>query len=127
MKMLDRIDEGLAPIIYGDGSQAYDFIYVGDCARANVCAMKAEATDRMYNVCTGRKTSLKEVAGIIFELTGAPNKIQFEPAGTSFVKNRLGAPERAAAEIDFKAQATLREGLASLIEWRKKDAAAKKG
>jgi UDP-glucose 4-epimerase len=126
MKMLDRIDEGLAPIIYGDGSQAYDFIYVGDCARANVCAMKADATDRMYNVCTGRKTSLKEVAGIIFELTGAPNKIQFEPAGTSFVKNRLGAPERAAAEIDFKAQATLREGLASLIEWRKKDAAAKK-
>lgn len=124
MKMLDRVDAGLPPIIFGDGSQAYDFIYVGDCARANVCAMKSSATDQMYNVCTGKKTSLKEVADLVFELTGAPNKIQYEPAGTSFVKNRLGAPEKAKKDLDFTAQTSLKEGLAKLIEWRKRHAAA---
>src|ERR671920_2534205 len=39
MKMLDRLDQGLPPILYGDGSQAYDFIYVSDVGRANVCAL----------------------------------------------------------------------------------------
>ena len=43
MKMLDAIDRGEPLVLYGDGSQAYDFVYVGDCAEANVCAMKADA------------------------------------------------------------------------------------
>jgi len=38
MKILDNIDNKTAPVVYGDGSQAYDFIYVSDTARANVCA-----------------------------------------------------------------------------------------
>ena len=53
MKMLDAIDRGEPLTIYGDGSQAYDFVYVGDCADANVCAMKADTADRFYNVGTG--------------------------------------------------------------------------
>ena len=70
MKILDRIDSGLPPIIYGDGSQAYDFIYVADCGCANVCAMKSDITDNFYNVGGGIKTTIKELAEIIIELTG---------------------------------------------------------
>ena len=44
MKMLDNIDKGISPKVYGDGSQAYDFVYVGDCGQANVCAMKADTS-----------------------------------------------------------------------------------
>ena len=62
MKMLDAIDRGEGPTILGDGSEAFDFVAVEDCARANVCAMKAETTDRFYNVGTGTRTSLKELA-----------------------------------------------------------------
>jgi UDP-glucose 4-epimerase len=115
MKILDRLDRGLPPIVYGDGSQAYDFVYVGDCARANVCAMKADATDSFYNVGTGVKTTIKE---LILELTGSNLKIQYEPGGTTFVKNRVGCPKKAEAEIGFKAKTDLREGLQKLIEWR---------
>src|SRR5688572_14829043 len=61
MKMLDAIDRGEPVTLYGDGSQAYDFVYVTDCAAANVCAMKADATDAFYNVGTGTRTSLKEL------------------------------------------------------------------
>lgn len=118
MKMLDRLDQGLPPILYGDGSQAYDFVYVGDCGRANVCAMKADATDSFYNVGTGVKTTIKELAELILEITGSSLQIQFEPAGTTFVKNRIGCPKKAEDEIGFKAQVRLREGLERLIEWR---------
>ena len=118
MKMLDRLDKGLAPIISGDGTQAYDFIYVGDCGLANVCAMKAGATDQFYNVGTGRKVNLKDLAGLLIELTGADVEIQYQPEAQSFVKNRVGCPIKASKEIGFKATVELRDGLKRLIEWR---------
>jgi len=59
MKMLDAIDNGQGPTILGDGSEAFDFVAVEDCARANLCAMQASTTDRFYNVGTGKRTSLK--------------------------------------------------------------------
>ena len=118
MKILDRLDKGLPPVVYGDGSQAYDFIYVGDCAAANVCSMKSDKTDSFYNVGTGIKTTIQELAEMILEVTGSHLKIQYEPGGTTFVKNRVGCPKKATSEIGFTAKAELREGIKNLIEWR---------
>jgi UDP-glucose 4-epimerase len=112
------LDKGLPPIVYGDGSQAYDFVYVGDCGKANVCAMKADVTDSFYNVGTGIRTSIKELTQIILEVTGSNLDIQYEPGGMTFVKNRIGSPIKAKKEIDFDANVQLREGLSKLIEWR---------
>ena len=50
MKVLDKIEAGEAPQIFGDGSQAYDFVHVGDVARANILALKSNATDVNLNV-----------------------------------------------------------------------------
>lgn len=128
MKILDRIDAGLPPLVYGDGSQAYDFVYVGDCANANVCAMKADATDEFYNVGTGVRTSIKELTELILDVTGSNLEIQYEPGGTTFVKNRVGCPKKAAEQIGFTAAVELREGVQRLIEWRNthKDEVAQK-
>jgi UDP-glucose 4-epimerase len=118
MKMLDRIDQGLPPILYGDGSQAYDFIYVTDCARANVCALKSNATDQFYNVGSGTRTSLRELAELILEITGSDLDIQYEPQGKTFVTNRIGSTAKAEKEIAFRTTVELRDGLERLIEWR---------
>jgi UDP-glucose 4-epimerase len=118
MKMLDRLDQGLPPVLYGDGSQAYDFIYVQDCARANVCALKSDATDRFYNVGSGTRTSLRELAELILEITGSPAQIQYEPQGKTFVTNRIGSTDAAAADLGFRTTVELRRGLERLIEWR---------
>jgi UDP-glucose 4-epimerase len=128
MKMLDRIDEGLAPVVYGDGSQAYDFVYVGDCGRANVLAMKAETSDAFYNVGTGVKTTIKETAELVLELTGSRTGIRYEPAGPTFVRNRVGSTAKAEAELGFRAEMPLRDGLRRLIEWRRahRDAVAQR-
>lgn len=118
MKMLDNLDGGLPPTIYGDGSQAYDFVYVTDCADANVCAMRADTTDRFYNVGTGQRISIKELAELLLSVTGSNLAVQYEPGGKTFVKNRIGCPRRAEAEIGFKAKVDLHEGLKGLIAWR---------
>jgi UDP-glucose 4-epimerase len=118
MKMLDSIDRGEPLTIYGDGSQAYDFVYVGDCADANVCAMKAHATDRFYNVGTGIRTTIKELSETLLEITGANVGTRYEPEGQTFVKNRIGGTDRARSEIGFSAQAGLEDGLRALVEWR---------
>src|SRR3982750_507771 len=77
MKMLDAIDRGEGPTILGDGSEAFDFVAVEDCALANVCAMRADAVDRFYNVGTGLRTSLKELAALVIELTGCTKPIAY--------------------------------------------------
>ena len=118
MKILDRLDNGQPPIVYGDGSQAYDFIYVSDCGRANVCAMKSDATDSFYNVGTGHRVTIKELTEIILEIADVDLEIQYEPGGMTFVKNRIGSPLKAENEIGFRATIELREGLQKLIEWR---------
>jgi UDP-glucose 4-epimerase len=120
MKMLDSVDREEPLVIYGDGSQAYDFVYVGDCAAANVCAMKAETVDRFYNVGRGVRTSVKQLAETVLEVTGSDVGLRYEPAGLTFVKNRVGSPVRAQEEIGFTARVGLEEGLQALIEWRQR-------
>lgn len=118
MKMLDRIDHGLPPVIYGDGTQAYDFVSVQDCARANILAMQADVTDRFYNVGTGVKTTIAQVAELLLELTNSALAVEYQDSGLSFVKNRIGSPLRAHTEIGFEAEIPLRDGLRELIAWR---------
>lgn len=119
MKMLDAIDRGESPTIMGDGSEAFDFVAVEDCALANICAMKADAVDQNYNVGTGKRTSLKELAELIVEITGCEKSINYAPSSqATLVRNRIGDPAKARAEIGFTAKIELREGLEKLIEWR---------
>lgn len=119
MKMLDAIDKGDSPTIMGDGSEAFDFVAVEDCALANVCAMKANSIDSFYNVGTGKRTSLKELAEILLVLTKSKKPIQYAPRSqATLVRNRIGSPKKASEEIGFTAQINLNEGLRRLIEWR---------
>ena len=119
MKMLDAIDNGNSPTIMGDGSEAFDFVAVEDCGLANVCAMKSEATDRFYNVGTGKRTSLKELAEMLLVLTKCDKPINYAPRSqATLVRNRVGSPARATAEIDFTAKIDLIDGLQRLIDWR---------
>lgn len=118
MKILDQIDQGLSPRVYGDGSQSYDFIYVSDVARANICALTAHSTDQCYNVGSGVQTSIKELTQMILKIKGSNLPIVYEPQGQTFVTNRIGDPSRAEKEMGFKYSIDLETGLKRLIEWR---------
>jgi UDP-glucose 4-epimerase len=119
MKMLDNLDKGLAPVIFGDGTQSYDFIYVGDAARANLCALKSDVPFGFYNVGRGIKTSIRELAELILKITDSNLPIQFEPDSQTFVTNRVGDPIAAERDLGFTWSVDLENGLRRLIEWRK--------
>lgn len=119
MKMLDAIDRGESPVIQGDGTEAFDFVAVKDCARANIMAMKAEVVDRFYNVGTGVRTSLAELAQLLLSLTCTPYKVRYQiTTATTLVRSRVGDPRRASEEIGFTVSTALEDGLRELIAWR---------
>jgi UDP-glucose 4-epimerase len=118
MRILDNLDKGLAPVVYGDGTQAYDFIFVGDTAKANICALKADTVDTFYNVGMGIKTSIKELAEMLLKIYDSKLEIQYHPQGQTFVTNRIGSTKKAEKEIGFRATVQLEEGLKELIKWR---------
>lgn len=120
--MLNKIDKGEAPEINGDGSQAYDFIYVEDVARANVIAAESNKTDEFYNVGTGIQTSIKELCNTILKLKNSELKVHFKPYSEDdarrLVQNRIGSTRKANAELGFLYQYNLQTGLSRLINWR---------
>ena len=119
MKILDCIDRGEQPKVYGNGAQAYDFIHVRDIARANICALQSDCEYGLYNVGRGIKTSIKELAELLLRLSGREDLgIQFEPAGQTFVTNRVGCPKAAEKDLGFKWSIELEDGMKSLIKWR---------
>jgi UDP-glucose 4-epimerase len=121
MKVLDKIDAGERPVVFGDGSQAYDFVHVEDVARANVLALTSDATDAFYNVGTGVKTTINELTDRLLALTGSDLEIEYLPQEQMFVTHRIGSTENATRDLGFEAKVALDDGLASVIEWRRQD------
>jgi UDP-glucose 4-epimerase len=118
VKVLDRIERGEPPLIFGDGSQAYDFVHVDDVARANVLALKSEATDVFLNIGTGVATTITELVERLISLTGSGLQPEYLPEQQMFVTNRIGSTEAAAQAIGFRAAVSLEEGLPSLLAHR---------
>lgn len=122
--MLNKIDANEAPTINGDGSQAYDFVYVEDVARCNIAALKSSTQFGFYNVGTGVQTTIKQLCNTILELKKSDLKVNFQPYSAddarALVKNRIGSTEKAEKEIQFRYQYNLVQGLSRLIEWRDK-------
>jgi len=121
--MLNKIDANETPQINGDGSQAYDFIYVEDVAHCNIAALKSEVKHGFYNVGTEVQTSIRELCNTILDLKSSNLKVKYVPYSADdarqFVKNRIGSRQKAEKEINFKYKYSLREGLQKLIDWRK--------
>jgi len=119
--MLNKIDLNEAPSINGDGSQAYDFVYVEDVARANISALLSDIKIGFYNVGTEVQTSVKQLCELILAIKRADLKITYNPYSADdarqFVQNRIGSGKKAEKELGFRYKYSLREGLEKLIEW----------
>ena len=119
MKVLDRIFAGQRPLIYGDGTQMYDFIYVEDIAEANILGMQADVADELFNIGMGTGTTINELVDMLLELTGSDLKPEYLPQEQSFVTYRIGSIEKAEQLLGFRARTPLLDGLKKVVEWRK--------
>src|SRR3954453_3465504 len=71
VRWMERISEGLPPLILGDGLQTMDFVFTEDIARANLLAAEGEATDAVFNIGSGTETSLRELADALLRIMDA--------------------------------------------------------
>ena len=103
--MLNKIAANETPVINGDGSQAYDFIYVEDVARANVLALQSKVDHAFYNVGTEIQTTVKDLCETILRLKKSSLKVQYQPYAPDdarqYVKNRIGSNKKAMEELNF--------------------------
>jgi UDP-glucose 4-epimerase len=120
IRWLDCVERGTPPQIHGDGSDTMDFIYVGDVARANILAMKSDRIDDVYNVASGRETSLNGLWEAIQEMTGTYHlSAEYHPPRkVNPVPRRLADVRSACADLGFVAAVPLRDGLTRLASWR---------
>jgi len=119
IRWLDAIESETPPLIFGDGSQSLDFVFVGDVARANLLSAQTDVADEVFNVGTGIQTSLNELCALVLELTGSSLRPEYREARkVANVQTRRAGIEKAASLIDFRAKVSLRDGLQELIRWR---------
>lgn len=120
IRWMDAIESGVAPRIFGDGSQSMDFVYVEDVARANLAGLLSDATDEVFNVGTGVQTTLKELSRMLLKLYESPLSPQYMPArSVNNVQARRAGIKKAEQMLKFKPKIDLETGLRSLIEWHR--------
>src|SRR5215468_2863106 len=105
IRWMERIAAGQPPLIFGDGSQTMDFVYIEDIARANVLAAKSEASDEVFNVASGAETSLRQLALLLMRVMGADLGIEYvQERRVNPVPRRLASTRAAAERLGFRTQ-----------------------
>ena len=118
IRWMERIITGQPPLIFGDGLQTMDFVYIEDIARANILAAKANVTDDVFNVASGVETSLNELAYSLAKVMGSDLKPEYGPERkVNPVQRRLASTTKAKKLLGFEAEISLEEGLTRLVNW----------
>lgn len=112
----DRLMASQPLVIYGDGEQFRDFVYVMDIVAANLLAATRGEPGQVYNVGSGRATTLSKLARTMCELAGKKPEIVFEDPRTGEVRESLADITRAQNELGFAPAYELRRGLAEMWE-----------
>jgi len=113
--VLKRIASGQPPVVNGDGSQSFDFVYVSDVAGATVRAMEADVADETFNVGSGDEKTVRDVILTLLELTRSPFQPEFKDIQVPMVR-RVGSSEKAARLLDWRASVPFREGMSLVVE-----------
>ena len=113
----DRLLRGEPVEIFGDGEQARDFIYISDAVQALRRAMRVATTGAfVFNVCTGKATSVSSLADTMAELCGTKLVVRHRPARCGEVRISIGDPQRAVEQLGFTAQTKLTDGLEMTLD-----------
>jgi UDP-glucose 4-epimerase len=111
----DRISQHKDLIVYGDGKQTRDFIYVSDVARANVAALRSEANGAC-NIGTGNQITLLELIDILSKITGNRCATSFESARAGDIRHSLARVEKMNRELGILAEISMEQGLSRLLQ-----------
>lgn len=104
-------------IVYGDGEQTRDFVYIDDVVNANLLAAENPEAIGVYNVANGRTISINELAKKIIELTGSKSKIVYKETRAGDIKHSMADITTTKKELNFKPSTELNIGLEKTINY----------
>lgn len=118
---INRVMRGLPPVIYGDGEQTRDFVYVEDIVEANMLALNCDAaTGQAFNIGSGSRVSVNDVAAALKQALGKTTLENiYEPPRVGDVKHGFADITKAQTMLNFKPKFTFQEGIQSLVDWYK--------
>ncbi|MBE9189324.1 NAD-dependent epimerase/dehydratase family protein [Gloeocapsopsis crepidinum LEGE 06123] len=126
IRWMERIIAGQPPLIFGDGKQTMDFVYIEDIARANILAAKADVTDEVFNIASGVESSLNDLAYSLAKVMGSDLQPEYgSERKVNPVQRRLADIRKAKDLLGFEAQVSLEEGLFQLVNWWREQKLAK--
>jgi UDP-glucose 4-epimerase len=118
IRWMERIAAGLPLLVFGDGSQTMDFVYIDDVARANILAAKSDVSDEVFNVASGTESSLAELARLLLQVMGSDLGVEHSPERrVNPVPRRLADTGAAERRLGFRTEVGLADGLRRLVDW----------
>ena len=115
-KFLDRIKQNKAPIIFGEGSQIRDFIYVEDIVMANLLAMKSKVNNLLANIGTGKSITILELAKMFLKISNLELKPIFKNALDGDIEKSQANIELATSSFNWKPKKMLNEWLIEILK-----------
>ena len=118
IRWMERIADGKAPLVFGDGSQTMDFVNTLDIARAHLLAATSDIREGVYNVASGTETSLADLARALLVAMDSDLPLEHGPErAVNGVTRRLASTDAAARDLGFRAEIDLQTGLRDLVAW----------
>jgi nucleoside-diphosphate-sugar epimerase len=115
---MNKALSGELPVIYGDGCQSRDFVFVGDVVQALISAAKSSsAPGKVYNVGTGKSLTISGLWEMIAALSGSEAKPINQPPRSGDIPHSLSAIDSAAADLGFVPRVSLESGLGVTLDW----------
>jgi UDP-glucose 4-epimerase len=112
---VNRLLRGKAPLIYGNGKQTRDFVHVSDIARASLLVAQEKCSGGVFNVGTGKPTSIAELAILLRQAIGQNKPPLFSKAREGDILHNLANIQRIQESVGFKPAITLADGLRDLV------------
>ena len=115
VKSFVRMLAGRPPIIYGDGAQVLDYVFVDDVVAATIRALAPEADGRVYNVGSGKGTAIRDLIGTMRDLAGFSGEPEFQPPDGTAGTSRVARIDRIRSDLGWSPRTPLRDGLAATL------------
>jgi UDP-glucose 4-epimerase len=119
-----RISHGESPVVFGDGEQALDYVYVDDCVDALLAMLPPEHDGWTYNVSTGRAISINSLTRAMLEVAGSDLEPVSRPPDWTAGTTRAGSPTLAEQRLSWRTTTPIEEGLARVWHWLGDESAA---
>lgn len=110
----DKLSQGNVPSIFGDGEQTRDFVYVADVVEANMLSASGPVAGNVFNIATGKKTTLNELLKTLYDIYDNPFKADYGDVRTGDIRHSYANIAKAESVLGWKPSVNLDQGLRNL-------------